>query len=48
MAKTVLFISGAWMHVSSWDKFRALFTEAGYETHGAGHTATLPAVQSVS
>ncbi|MEI2612959.1 MAG: hypothetical protein V9G20_30330 [Candidatus Promineifilaceae bacterium] len=27
-ARTVLFITGAWMHTSSWDKFRSAF-EAG-------------------
>lgn len=32
MAKTALFITGAWMHVSSWDKFRARFEAAGYPT----------------
>lgn len=30
--RTVLFITGAWMHVSSWDKFRSAFTAAGFET----------------
>lgn len=33
MAKTALFITGAWMHVSSWDKFRSAFEAAGYTTH---------------
>jgi hypothetical protein len=32
MAKTALFITGAWMHVSSWDKFRSAFEAAGYKT----------------
>jgi alpha-beta hydrolase superfamily lysophospholipase len=32
MAKTALFITGAWMHTSSWDKFRGVFAGAGYET----------------
>ena len=32
MAKTVLFISGAWMHVSSWHKFTGSFEKAGYRT----------------
>lgn len=31
-AKTVLFITGAWMHTSSWDKFRSAFEAAGYRT----------------
>jgi pimeloyl-ACP methyl ester carboxylesterase len=31
-ASTVLFITGAWMHTSSWDKFRSAFEEAGYKT----------------
>ncbi len=30
--RTVLFITGAWMHVSSWDKFRSAFEEAGFKT----------------
>ena len=30
--RTVLFITGAWMHVSSWDKFRSAFEAAGYKT----------------
>jgi pimeloyl-ACP methyl ester carboxylesterase len=30
--RTVLFITGAWMHTSSWDKFRSAFEEAGYRT----------------
>ncbi|MEO6013562.1 MAG: alpha/beta hydrolase [Devosia sp.] len=30
--KTVIFITGAWMHVSSWDKFRSAFEAAGYAT----------------
>jgi len=30
--RTVLFITGAWMHVSSWDKFRSVFEAAGYRT----------------
>ncbi len=30
--KTVLFITGAWMHTSSWDKFRSAFEAAGYRT----------------
>ncbi|MEQ1768455.1 MAG: alpha/beta fold hydrolase [Devosia sp.] len=29
---TVLFITGAWMHTSSWDKFRSAFEIAGYTT----------------
>jgi pimeloyl-ACP methyl ester carboxylesterase len=29
---TVLFITGAWMHTSSWDKLRSVFEAAGYET----------------
>ena len=29
---TVLFITGAWMHTSSWDKFRSAFEAAGYTT----------------
>jgi len=32
MPNTALFITGAWMHVSSWDKFRGPFAAAGYET----------------
>lgn len=32
MPKTALFITGAWMHVSSWDKFRGTFEAAGYAT----------------
>lgn len=32
MARTALFITGAWMHVSSWDKFRGVFETAGYAT----------------
>ena len=32
MAKLALFITGAWMHTSSWDKFRSVFAAAGYET----------------
>jgi pimeloyl-ACP methyl ester carboxylesterase len=30
--KTVLFITGAWMHTSSWDKQRSVFEAAGYKT----------------
>lgn len=30
--RTVLFITGAWMHSSSWDKFRSMFEAAGYNT----------------
>lgn len=30
--RTVLFITGAWMHSSSWDKFRSMFETAGYKT----------------
>ena len=30
--RTVLFITGAWMHTSSWDKFRSMFEAAGYKT----------------
>lgn len=30
--RTVLFITGAWMHASSWDKFRSMFEAAGYKT----------------
>ncbi len=30
--RTVLFITGAWMHTSSWDKFRSAFEAAGYKT----------------
>lgn len=29
---TVLFITGAWMHTSSWDKQRSAFEAAGYKT----------------
>ena len=29
---TVLFITGAWMHTSSWDKLRSVFDAAGYKT----------------
>ena len=32
MAGTALFITGAWMHVSSWDGFRGVFEAAGYAT----------------
>jgi pimeloyl-ACP methyl ester carboxylesterase len=32
MAKTALFITGAWMHTSSWDAFRGVFADAGYTT----------------
>ena len=31
--KTVVFVTGAWMHTSSWDKFRGAFEAAGYTTH---------------
>ena len=30
---TVVFITGAWMHTSSWDKFRGAFEAAGYTTY---------------
>ncbi len=30
--RTVLFITGAWMHTSSWDKQRSAFEAAGYKT----------------
>lgn len=30
--RTVLFITGAWMHTSSWDNFRSVFEAAGYRT----------------
>ena len=30
--RTVLFITGAWMHTSSWDKFRSAFDAAGFKT----------------
>jgi alpha-beta hydrolase superfamily lysophospholipase len=30
--RTVLFVTGAWMHTSSWDKFRSAFEAAGYKT----------------
>jgi pimeloyl-ACP methyl ester carboxylesterase len=30
--RTVLFITGAWMHYTSWDKFRSVFEAAGYKT----------------
>jgi pimeloyl-ACP methyl ester carboxylesterase len=30
--KTVVFVTGAWMHTSSWDKFRGAFEAAGYTT----------------
>lgn len=30
--KTVVFITGAWMHFSSWDKLRSVFEAAGYKT----------------
>jgi pimeloyl-ACP methyl ester carboxylesterase len=29
---TVLFVTGAWMHTSSWDKFRSAFEDAGFRT----------------
>lgn len=29
---TVLFITGAWMHTSSWDKFRSAFEAAGFKS----------------
>lgn len=32
MTKTVVFITGAWMHTSSWDKFKSAFEAAGYTT----------------
>ena len=32
MTKTAIFITGAWMHTSSWDKFRSAFEAAGYTT----------------
>lgn len=32
MPGTALFITGAWMHTSSWDKFRGAFEAAGYAT----------------
>lgn len=32
MTKTAVFITGAWMHTSSWDKFRGAFKAAGYST----------------
>ena len=32
MTKTAIFITGAWMHTSSWDKFRGAFEAAGYVT----------------
>ena len=31
--KTVVFVTGAWMHTSSWDKFRSAFEAAGYTTY---------------
>src|SRR6218665_4173685 len=31
--KSVVFITGAWMHISSWDKFRSAFEAAGYTTY---------------
>jgi pimeloyl-ACP methyl ester carboxylesterase len=31
--KTVVFVTGAWMHTSSWDKFRGAFEAVGYTTH---------------
>ncbi len=31
--KTVVFITGAWMHTSSWDKFRGAYEAAGYTTY---------------
>lgn len=31
-SKTALFITGAWMHTSSWDKLRSVFEAAGYRT----------------
>ena len=31
-SKTALFITGAWMHTSSWDKLRSVFEAAGYKT----------------
>jgi alpha-beta hydrolase superfamily lysophospholipase len=30
--RTVLFVTGAWMHTSSWDKFRSAFEAVGYTT----------------
>src|SRR5687768_743352 len=30
--RTVLFVTGAWMHTSSWDNFRSAFEAAGYKT----------------
>jgi pimeloyl-ACP methyl ester carboxylesterase len=30
--RTVVFVTGAWMHTSSWDKFRSAFEAAGYKT----------------
>ena len=32
MTKSAVFITGAWMHTSSWDKFRGAFKAAGYST----------------
>ena len=32
MTKVAIFITGAWMHTSSWDKFRSAFETAGYST----------------
>jgi len=32
MTRTAIFITGAWMHNSSWDKFRSAFEAAGYAT----------------
>jgi pimeloyl-ACP methyl ester carboxylesterase len=32
MTKAAIFITGAWMHTSSWDKFRSAFEAAGYST----------------
>ena len=32
MTKVAIFITGAWMHTSSWDKFRSAFEAAGYST----------------
>jgi len=32
VTKVAIFITGAWMHTSSWDKFRSAFEAAGYST----------------
>jgi len=44
--QTVVFIHGLWLHSSSWQPWRELFTERGYETHAPGWPGDADSVEA--